>query len=317
MSTVSSESADPRGGVPVRMCQSSGSTQDDVRRLLRTGELQAPFAIATTDQRGGRGRLQRSWVTPPGDGLAITLAHAVPLAPARRSWCSLVVGLGVLGGLAQARQALGLAWPARELGLKWPNDLHTPQGSKVGGILVETEGPSALLVGIGLNLRGPVRAADGAEVAGAVALLPQNAPPLAPEQVEALAEAIARSVERELRLLEEAGGDADASGQRARYGEVCVTVGQEVRVDVLGQAPLAGGSALTDDPLRGIACGIDARGRLEIRDAAGQVHAVDVGDVRHVRRYPLRHRAGAEMGPPDGGTHTDDQDDQDDQGGPR
>jgi len=45
-------------------------------------------------------------------------------------------------------------------GLKWPNDLLTPDGRKLAGILVEarvgTSSPGLVILGIGLNIRPPV-----------------------------------------------------------------------------------------------------------------------------------------------------------------
>lgn len=237
-----------------------GSTQDEVRVLLTAGR-EAPFAVATDDQRGGRGRLGREWSTPPGDGLALTVAHRTTLGVASRSWIPLVTGLGAVTALS----GLGA-----EVGLKWPNDLHDPAGRKLAGILAEAYGQDGVLVGIGVNLRGTVRDGQGRELPQTVALadLTETVP-----AARDLAMLLTEAIGREQALLDAAEGDALASGQAGRYGETCVTLGREVRVDLLAER----------EAVRGIAVDIDDRGRLVVQEATGRRRALDSGDVHHVR----------------------------------
>ncbi|SLM90823.1 biotin--[acetyl-CoA-carboxylase] ligase [Brachybacterium nesterenkovii] len=282
--------------VPVVWRDRAGSTQDEVRALL-AGGLRAPLAVATTEQSAGRGRLGRSWSSPLGQGLALSVAHPTALEPAARTWLPLVAGLAVVEVLeCLRREALARrpgapdadeagrddAGPgdagcedAGPLGLKWPNDVHDARGRKLAGILAEATADGAVILGVGLNLAGPVRTDDGEVMPGACAL--SEVLGMGPEEARgmgsALAAELARGIVGQLRRLEAAHGDAVASGQAEHYGETCITVSRRVRVTGAGSRPAVQGTAV----------GIDDRGRLIVRDDAGATHRLDIGDVEHVR----------------------------------
>lgn len=265
----------PVEGLPVNWRTSTGSTQDEARRLLSEGAL-PPFAVATTDQRSGRGRLGRTWSVPPGQGLALTVVHAAALEPAARSWYPLVAGLALIGTVDHLRGAAraGDAGTGRP-GLKWPNDAHDAEARKLAGILVETSPGGDVLVGIGVNLLGEVPGPDGEALPGTTALTDVTG--LGADAVRAavpeLAARLAALVEAELRALDAASGDAVATGQAARYRETCITVGREVRVSGIGARPT----------LEGLAHRVDDRGRLVVRAPDGTEIPVEAGDVLHVR----------------------------------
>lgn len=107
--------------------------------------------VAAQIQTAGRGRRGRTWVSQLGGSLTFSLLWRFQCGAAGLSGLSLVVGLA----LVRALHELGLT----EVQLKWPNDLlvnHQSQWHKLGGILIELqgdmEGPSAAVIGIGLNL---------------------------------------------------------------------------------------------------------------------------------------------------------------------
>ena len=154
---------------------------------------------------------------------------------------------------------------------------------------------SPMLIGIGLNLAGPIHEADGREVPGAAWLRgPGGIAPLgadgasredgdSPTSLDTLRETIAATLATallaELTALESSLGDAQVAGTRQRYTMSCLTVGQLVRIHPLGGS---GGAEQVSGPI-GIAQDIDVHGRLVLRDDRGQEVAVDVGDVRHLR----------------------------------
>ncbi|GAA1302526.1 MAG: biotin--[acetyl-CoA-carboxylase] ligase [Brachybacterium tyrofermentans] len=292
---------------PIHRSGEVSSTQDEAARRLDAGE-QAPFAVTARRQQAGRGRLGRRFVSPDGGNVYLTYAHSTRLAPSQRTWMPLVAGLAAVSAVDEVAGASGV-----RIGLKWPNDLQTADGRKLGGILVEGRGAHGVLIGIGINLHGPVRDGDGTVVPGAAWLLgeagirdgaesapgdsvPAAAAPVAasppggtqrPEQNEELgdriATAIVLSLGAELAALESMGGDAVTAGSAHRYTMTCLTIGQLVRVDPLG----GGGAHGAPLPaLVGTAVAIDDRGRLMVDPvdplAEGPV-AVDVGDVKHVR----------------------------------
>ena len=104
--------------------------------------------IAVTDnQTMGRGRLGRTWQSPPGSGLCISLAYTFGEQPANLSALTLAIGLGVIAALEDL--------DVGGVQLKWPNDLIADDG-KLGGILTESQpqadGAVTIVTGVGLNV---------------------------------------------------------------------------------------------------------------------------------------------------------------------
>ena len=124
------------------------STNDRARELLDQIGPEAHGAVILADaQRSGRGRFGRHWHSPPGLGLALSVA-LWPSAAADDLAC-----LPVAGSLAVLRaiERTAGASPA----LKWPNDVHL-DGRKVAGVLLEGrwngEASAGLVLGMGVNL---------------------------------------------------------------------------------------------------------------------------------------------------------------------
>ncbi|GAA4521500.1 biotin--[acetyl-CoA-carboxylase] ligase [Brachybacterium paraconglomeratum] len=275
------------------------STQDEATLQLRDGR-EPPFALTARHQTAGRGRLGRAFASPEDSSVSLTYVHRSGLPPAERGWFPLAAGLAAVTALGEV---LGLRATA-EIGLKWPNDLHTADGRKLGGILVEGRGAQTVLVGIGLNLRGPVHQQDGSAVPDAAWLRGEGglcsgsgsgsgsgsagsagaADGLSDQELrERLEESLVTALAQELARLESASGDGIRSGTHDRYTVTCLTVGRHVRVDPLGD--LGTGGARSSSWF-GLARGVDGHGRLVVDregpEGSGQV-AVDVGDVRHLR----------------------------------
>lgn len=97
--------------------------------------------IASDCQKAGRGRLGRTWLSPPGQNLYFSLVLYPRLS--RAHWGGLSLAAGV--GAARCLDQLGVA-----VNLKWPNDLLW-QGRKLAGILLEAR-DDKLVVGMGLNV---------------------------------------------------------------------------------------------------------------------------------------------------------------------
>lgn len=270
----------PAGLVLHRRGRVDGSTQDEARDLVRSG-APTPLAVLTRDQRAGRGRLGRSWLAAPGDGIALTLAHRTPVGPQDRSWYPLAAGLAVLETITTLMRDQG---SRADVGLKWPNDIVTQDGRKLGGILVEAEGPDHLLTGVGINLRPPAAPVDAhalepAWLLGEGGLLGAGSD----HDVDALAESfdarMAEALEVAAAALDARDGDAGET-LRERYAMTCLTVGRQVRVLPWGQSQLGG---TTEAPLCGRAVGIDSRGRLLVDTGGAAPVPIDMGDVHRVR----------------------------------
>jgi len=121
------------------------STNDEAKRLGAAGAPAGTLVVAER-QTAGRGRLGRTWTSPPGGlWLSLLLRPNLPLAD-----------LGPLTVLAAVALAKALA---RETGvkarIKWPNDLLVEQ-HKIAGILAEAQGElgcaNQVVLGLGLNV---------------------------------------------------------------------------------------------------------------------------------------------------------------------
>ncbi len=143
-----------------------GSTNAELMARAERGSVAGRVCTAEL-QLAGRGRRGRTWLSPFGANLALSLGVRLARPPAELGGASLVVGLAVLDALE------GLGVPG--LALKWPNDVLAGD-AKLGGILIEmTRAPAVeLVVGIGLNVMLPdvVRARVPQQVTDLAALGP-------------------------------------------------------------------------------------------------------------------------------------------------
>src|SRR5580698_9986395 len=94
---------------------STGSTNADLLARARDGAPEGEI-LAAEEQTAGRGRMGRSWQSPPRAALTFSLLlRPAPVPPARRGWLPLLAGAAVAGAV---RIVAGL-----DARLKWPNDV--------------------------------------------------------------------------------------------------------------------------------------------------------------------------------------------------
>jgi BirA family biotin operon repressor/biotin-[acetyl-CoA-carboxylase] ligase len=239
----------------VEILATSPSTNAALAERARDGAPDGAVVVAE-HQTAGRGRLDRTWETPPRAALTFSVLLRPNLPAARWPWIPLLTGYAVQAALADRLP---------DIALKWPNDVLVEE-RKLGGILVERietpTGPAAV-VGVGINVSQTL---DELPVALATSLgleLPQ-----APDRTEVLAQLLG-SIDGLLPLLD------DVTALRAAYADACSTLGKEVRCE------LPAGRTL-----EGRAVDIDAEGRLVVAGPDGEV-AVGAGDVVHVRPESL------------------------------
>lgn len=159
--------------------------------------------------------------------------------------------------------------------LKWPNDVLAAAepgavaGRKLAGILSEAVGEpegGAIVIGMGLNVsqrRAELPVDSGTSLALEGAAHPDR---------DLLLRAVLRAFATSYQAWVDHGGDAEASGLAREYREQCGTIGRTVRVHLPGGRVLEGRTT-----------GVDADGRLTVRDTEGAVQALSAGDVVHVR----------------------------------
>lgn len=123
--------------------ESTDSTNTAVKQLFDT--LEDGSCFCALEQRAGRGRLGRKWVTPPGTALCFSAAFKN---------VSEAYHAGAIVALA-ALDVLKNHLPDLPVFFKWPNDLYVGQ-NKLSGILSEgviSHGKLAgVISGIGINL---------------------------------------------------------------------------------------------------------------------------------------------------------------------
>jgi len=262
----------------------TGSTNADLLARAAAGEPEGAV-LAAEHQSEGRGRLGRTWTSPPRAALTFSVLLRPSSVPrARLGWLPLLAGVAV----AAAVRAVA----AVDAQLKWPNDvLAGPaanalaggsgptaaggQGSavvppgKLAGILAEAAG-DAVVVGIGVNVStGPAELPPpGPGGLAATSLAVEGA---AADRAVLLAEILA-GLERRYRAWSAVFGDTERSGLRAEYTGLCGTLGRRVRVE------LPGGRVLD-----GVAAALDTDGRLLVSVPPAADLPVAAGDIVHLR----------------------------------
>lgn len=130
----------------VEVFEQLDSTNSTALAWAQQGNAHARVCLAES-QTAGRGRRGRSWVSPRGRNIYLSLVWGFSGGVAAVEGLSLVVGLAVCAALDR----IGVVGH----GLKWPNDILW-QGRKLGGILLEMTGdPSGycqVVAGIGINV---------------------------------------------------------------------------------------------------------------------------------------------------------------------
>ena len=249
---------------PVEILPSSPSTNQVVADRARAGAHEGLVVVAE-HQTAGRGRLDRTWVTPPRAALTLSALLTPTAVPAQRwPWLPLLTGVAV----ANAVRRLG-----GEPALKWPNDVLMA-GRKLAGILVERverpdpEGGPAAVVGIGMNVSTTAEELPASARATATSLLLEGIAADRDLLLTALLEELADLYER----WRDSGGEPGPL--RAAYLAASGTVGTRVRVE------LPGGTRLVGD-----AVDVDDGGRLVVAEH-GRRRCLAAGDVVHLRPLP-------------------------------
>lgn len=123
------------------------STNAQLLELSRQGYSNAVMCLAE-QQRTGRGRRGRRWVSPFGGNLYLSLLWRFPFGASQVSGLSLAIAVAV----SRALREIGLM----DAGVKWPNDIVV-SNRKLAGILLEmtgeASGPCSVVIGIGLNVK--------------------------------------------------------------------------------------------------------------------------------------------------------------------
>ncbi|HEY5616619.1 MAG TPA: biotin--[acetyl-CoA-carboxylase] ligase [Vicinamibacterales bacterium] len=242
-----------RFGRQIVWYQDLSSTSDVAASLAERGAAEGTV-VAANAQSAGRGRQGRTWASPPGVGLYVSVVlrpepHVVPML-------TIAAGVAVAQGI---QAATGLCSQ-----LKWPNDVYVGP-RKVAGVLAEAStnaGDSSairyVVLGFGVNV------------------MPATYPPDVAPRATSLEGELGRGVDRGLLLVECLSALAERYGDLAcgRSAEMIqewreramATLGRRVRWEAAGV------------PLEGIADSIDETGALIVRNRSGRIR-VTSGEV--------------------------------------
>lgn len=227
-----------------------GSTNDAANELAAAGEAEGTVVVADT-QTAGRGRLGRSWTSPPGAGIYASVILRPHAAVA--SLVTLAAGVAVAEGI-EASTALPVA-------LKWPNDVVTREGRKLAGILAEASAASSVVLGFGINV------------------MPAAYPAAIVSRATSIESELGRPIDRWLVLTE------CLARLRARYEDLRETRSAEVIGAWRARAASGFGRRVEWDAggtmQQGVAHDVDADGALLVRTGYGIVRLIS-GEVRWI-----------------------------------
>lgn len=123
------------------------STSRYLLRQMADTDISGHVCLAEIQHRG-RGRRGRNWQTTPYSNIMMSIAWRYAIGPANLAGLSLAAGVAIVEALSE--------FGINDVGLKWPNDLMWQQ-QKLGGVLIdiqgEADGPSMVVLGIGINVR--------------------------------------------------------------------------------------------------------------------------------------------------------------------
>ena len=193
-----------------------GSTNTYVKELALTDAQEGTVVIADC-QTAGRGRMDRSFQSPKGKGLYLTVLLRPQLPPERLAQVTALAGMAVCGAVERVCSV--------RPGLKWPND-PVLNGKKVCGILTELvtdgKGGLCLVVGIGINVAQRLEdfTPEVAEMAASLEMILEK-----PVSRPALAAALLEELDRSYEALKQ----GDLEEYRTCYRRDCVNLGRPVR----------------------------------------------------------------------------------------
>lgn len=238
----------------LHFCSNLDSTNDRLKIMARQGAPHGTVLIAG-QQTSGHGRLGRSFHSPEGMGIYLSILLRPDCAPTELMHLTCAAGVAMCDAVEKAA--------GFRPGIKWTNDL-VHNRMKLGGILTELGFASNgcldyAIVGIGINCTQ--QPSDFPEeirgIAGSLAMAADNCidrSQVAAAMMEALQSMDARLFSQKEAILQQ-------------YRRDCITVGQEISL-VRG-----------DEVSYGIALDVDEQGALIVAFANGTTKAVNSGEV--------------------------------------
>lgn len=224
-------------------------------RIRQAGDEGAPHGtLAVADrQTAGRGRRGRTWESPAGSSIYMSVLLRPDIAPNKASMLTLVMALSVAEGIQQCIPIIQI---------KWPNDIIV-NGKKLVGILTEMSAQvdyiNHVTVGVGINVNMTAFQEEIADTATSLCLECGHAVKRAP-----LIAAVMERLEENYEIFLET---EDLSGLMERYSALLVNRDRDVRI--IGEK----------ETYQAHAIGIDRTGELIVRREDGTMEKIYAGEV--------------------------------------
>lgn len=220
-----------RRRAPVIFEDTVDSTNTALKELARAGAMSGTALIARR-QTGGRGRLGRSFESPP-EGLYLSMLRKTALPPER------TLTLTPMAAVAVCRTAEAVCGLSPEI--KWPNDVLLG-AKKLCGILTELSvqsGEATLVLGIGVNVNTPEESFSPALRDTACSIYGQTG---RKTDMAAFARRLIAELDELFSLWE-----ADSRAFLAEYRRRCSTPGQDILVLQNGESRPARAVGINED----------------------------------------------------------------------
>lgn len=238
----------------LRFLDSTDSTNSRAFELGRSGAPEGAAVVADA-QTGGRGRLGRSWVSPPGVNLYTSVVLRPPIAPQQAGELTFVAAVA-------AAEAIGEFTRTRP-SVKWPNDILI-DGRKAAGILLEMDSEADrvhfVVVGVGVNVNMDISDLPPEVRSKATTVREKAGGEVSRTRLAAV---LYSKLEKWYKVYVKRGFAPVAEAWRGYFP----SEGKPVRVEMFGRR------------VEGICMGIDASGALLVRTPGGEVERVVSGDM--------------------------------------
>lgn len=226
------------------------STNIEAKRYLAEHADADGVVITCEQQTEGRGRRGRTWVSPAGSGIWMSMVLQPEVPMEKAPMLTLIAGMAVRKAIQECFQVVPQ--------IKWPNDIIL-NDRKVCGILTEMRG-SGVIVGIGVNVEVQAFHEELKEVATSIALETGIQKP----DRAMLLKSILEYFEQYYKVFQKT---MDLSGLVDEYNAHCINIGKRVRViEVQGEYTAE-------------AAGIEANGELVVISEDGVRKSVGSGEV--------------------------------------
>jgi BirA family transcriptional regulator, biotin operon repressor / biotin---[acetyl-CoA-carboxylase] ligase len=246
--------------------ESTDSTNLRARAMARDGAAEGAVVVADS-QTGGRGRMRRAWISPPGVNLYCSIVLRPPVPSVRVPEIPLVAAAAIHDAVTQE-------CPGLSAFIKWPNDIIVA-GRKLCGILCEMESePDCthfVVVGFGVNVNLDPAPEELQEIATSIAI--ETGEPISRARLLA---AILNRFERLYRKWLEADDLAFLLPQLEAHAWL---KGRELKIEQFNQV------------LTGTEAGLSPQGHLLLRAADGSITSVTSGEAHLL---PVNHETRTE-----------------------